>query len=184
MYIKSFGTLVWEALCKTWGGIITFIAFIASIGAFYIIPENTTIELNIILPILICGFFIIVLMSRVAWDAHQNVQTNSPKVIYVKDPPKAYENACALFLLAPNQQLSHDAIVSVFYLEDELERLVGVGRVINVQDDKKVQVLITANYDFGDRLAPIKNNSKKELDKLIVKTSVPSFIMEALRNGG
>jgi hypothetical protein len=79
--------------------------------------------------------------------------------------------------------LSHDAIVSVYYLEDDLERLVGVGKVINVQNDKKVQILITENYDFGEKLNQIMNNSKDELKKLIVKASVPSFILEAISNG-
>ncbi|MNW00299.1 hypothetical protein D3C71_1957730 [compost metagenome] len=79
--------------------------------------------------------------------------------------------------------LSHDAIISVYYLEDDLERLVGVGKVINVQLDKKVQIVITDNYDFGEKLHKIMNNSKDELKKLVVKASVPSFILEAISNG-
>lgn len=72
--------------------------------------------------------------------------------------------------------------MSIYYLDDGVERLVGVGKVINVQNDLKVQVLVLDDYDFGGKSESIKNNSKDELKKLIVKSSVPGFLMEAITN--
>ena len=179
----SFGNLLWESTLKSWGGILTFLSFSGAILVFYLVPEQSTILLKNVLPLIILAFFLLVIFVRSAWIACQNSNTKIPRVMYVKDAPKAYESACALFLVEPTPLLSHDAIISVYYLEDDLERLVGVGRVINVQNDKKVQILITDNYDFGEKLNQIMNNSKDELKKLIVKSSVPSFILEAISNG-
>jgi prolipoprotein diacylglyceryltransferase len=179
----SFGNLLWESTVKSWGGILTFLGFVGAILVFYLVPEESNIKLKHILPAIIVAFFFVVVALRAAWAACQYSSVNMPRVMYVKDAPKAYQGSCALFLVEPTPLLSHDAIVSVYYLEDDLERLVGVGKVINVQNDKKVQILITENYDFGEKLNQIMNNSKDELKKLIVKASVPSFILEAISNG-
>lgn len=180
---KSFGNLLWESTIKTWGGILTFLSFIFAILVFYLTPENSSISLKYILPIIVVVFFLVIVSLRAAWTACQESGVQIPRVMYVKEAPKAYKGACALFLVEPTPLLSHDAIITVYYLEDNLERLVGVGKVINVQLDKKVQVLITDDYDFGDKLHSIMNNSKDELKKLVVKASVPSFILEAISNG-
>lgn len=178
-----FGNLLWESTIKSWGGILTFLSFIGALLVFYLVPESSSIELKYILPAIILVFFAVVVALRAAWTACQESGTKIPRVMYVKDAPKAYQGACALFLVEPTPLLSHDAIISVYYLEDDLERLVGVGKVINVQNDKKVQIVITDNYDFGEKLNQIMANSKDELKKLIVKASVPSFILEDISNG-
>lgn len=180
----SFGDLLWDSTIKSWGGILTFLSFISALLVFYLVPE-ASIQLKHILPAIIIVFFLAVVALRVAWTAYQEFDAKTPRVIYVKNAPKAYQDqgACAWFLVEPTPLLSHDAIISVYYLEDGLERLVGVGKVINVQDDKKVQILITNDYDFGEKLSKIMANSKDELKKLIVKASVPSFILTDILNG-
>lgn len=179
----SFSNLLWESIVKTLGGILTFLSFIGALLVFYLVPESSSVLLKHVLPAIILVFFLVVVALRTAWAACQKTGSKIPRVMYVKDAPKAYQGACALFLVEPTPLLSHDAIISVYYLEDDLERLVGVGKVINVQIDKKVQIVITDNYDFGEKLHQIMDNSKDELKKLIVKASVPSFILEAIANG-
>jgi len=58
-----------------------------------------------------------------------------------------------------------------------------VGKVINVQNDKKIQVIIFDDHDFGDKYEPVRKNSKDELKKLLVKSSVPGSWMENIING-
>lgn len=108
----------------------------------------------------------------------QRLNLKIPKVKYVRSPPKLYSNAHALFLVNPTSLLSYDAIVSIYYLEDDIERLVGVGKVINVQENKMIQIIITHNYDFEENLNKLMNNSKDELDRLILKTSIPNSILQ------
>lgn len=68
------------------------------------------------------------------------------------------------------------------YLEDDVEYLVAIGKVINVQDNKMVQVLAIHDIDLGDKDKVIKNSSKAELSKLVIKPSFPSTYMEAISN--
>ncbi|WP_175547585.1 hypothetical protein [Marinobacter antarcticus] len=179
----SFGNLLWESVVKSWGGMLTFLSFGAALLVFYLTPKNTSVAINHVLPIFILLFFLAVVSLRAAWISFGYSKLILPKVIHVKEPPKAYKNAFALFLVKPTPLLSHDAIISVYYLEDGLEQLVGVGKVVNVQNDKKVQIVVTNDYDFGEKLNNLKRNSKDELDKLVIKSSVPSFILENVYNG-
>ncbi|MGB2247210.1 MAG: hypothetical protein ACPH3N_06045 [Alcanivorax sediminis] len=182
MKANSFGNLIWSSAIRSWGPVVAFIGLAIAFLAFFFAPTTDTVELRWLIVIVSIGFMLLVIFARAAWDANENQIVGLPKVIYVKDPPKAFPNAFALFLVEPTPLFSYDAIVSIYYLDDGVERLVGVGKVINVQNDLKVQVLVLDDYDFGGKSESIKNNSKDELKKLIVKSSVPGFLMEAITN--
>ncbi len=183
MKITSFGELLWSSVASTWGPIITIVGIALSFIGYFVAPETETIPLRWFLVIICICLLLLAIFIRAAWEANKNQKIQSPRVIYVKDPPKAFSDAFALFLVEPTPLLSYDAIVSIYYLEEGMEKLVGVGKVINVQNDQKVQVLVLRDYDFGDKAKAIKNNSKNELEKLIVKSSIPSFMMEVNQNG-
>lgn len=63
-------------------------------------------------------------------------------------------------------------------LEDDYEQLIGVGVVINVQNDKKVQVAIYKNDESEELLSQLKENKKHDLERLILKPSVPRAFLE------
>lgn len=179
---NPFSNILWESTLKSWGGTLTFLGFTSSILSYFVIPNEANIPLRFVVVLVALLLLLLIIVLRAAWIAHQKSNLRPdltiPKVIYVKDPPKLYSKATALLLIEPTQLLSNDATVSVYYLEGNYEKFVAIGKVINVQDDKKVQIIITDNYDFEDELAKIKQNSTEELDKLIVKTSIPSFILQ------
>lgn len=183
MRTNSFSNLIWSSVIKSWGPVVALLGIALVFMSYFYAPAQDTIELKWFLIVLCVGFLLLVIFARAAWEAHENQIVRLPKIMYVKEPPKAFSNAFALFLVEPTPLFSYDAIVSIYYLEDGVERLVGVGKVINVQNDLKIQVLVLKDYDFGDKAEAIKNNSKDELKKLIVKSSIPWFLMEAISNG-
>jgi hypothetical protein len=63
-------------------------------------------------------------------------------------------------------------------LEDDYERLVGVGVVINVQNDKKVQVAIYKNEESTELISQLMENKKHDIERLILKPSVPRAFLE------
>lgn len=182
MVNNTFGNLIWESVIKSWGPVVALLGIALAFVSYFYAPAQDTIELRWFLVILCIGFLLLVIFARAAWEAYENQIVHLPEVMYVKEPPKAYSSAFALFLVEPTLLLSYDAVVSIYYLEDGVERLVGIGKVINVQNDLKVQVLVLGDYDFKDKAEAIKNNSKDELKKLIVKSSIPSFMMETISN--
>lgn len=173
---KTFTNLIWESALKSWGGVVSFLGVGLGFLSFFFTPSENMVSLKWFLVVVCAGLLLLVLFARAAWEAHGNQVVHLPKVMYVKEPPKAFPDAFALFLIEPTPLFSYDAIVSVYYLEDGVEKLLGVGKVINIQRDLKVQVLVLKDYDFGDKAESIKNNSKDELKKLIVKSSIPSFL--------
>lgn len=172
-----FGNLIWESLLAVSNIVIALISLSATIIAFFIVPNETVIQVRFAMIVFMACFFITIIALRTAWLAYQLSNSPSPKVIYVKDAPKPYCDCHALLVVDPTLLLSNDAIVSIYYLES-FEKYVGLGKVINVQDDKRIQIVVTHNYNFEDKLNKIMSNSKEELERLVIKTSIPSFILQ------
>lgn len=172
-----FGNLIWESLLSVSNIVIALISLCATMIAFFIVPNETVMQVRFVMIVFMAFFFITIIALRAAWSAHQLSNSPTPKVIYAKDAPKPYCDCYALLVVAPTPLLSNDAIVSIYYLES-FEKYVGLGKVINVQDDKRVQIVITNNYNFEDKLNKIMSNSKDELERLVIKTSIPSFILQ------
>nr|WP_181716980.1 hypothetical protein [Psychrobacter sp.]QJS05494.1 hypothetical protein [Psychrobacter sp.] len=177
-----FGSLLWESALKSWGGIIGILGFLASVLSYFIIPAESVIKTKFVMIVIMVITSILIIAIRAAWIAtersNQISNIPSPKVIHVINAIKPYCNCHALFIIDSTSLLPYDALVSVYYLEHGFEKFVGLGKVINVQDDKKVQVIITDNYDFEDKLEKIKGNLSEDLAKLIIKTSIPSSILQ------
>jgi signal transduction histidine kinase len=175
---NTFSNLIWTSVIKSWGGVLTILSFLAILISYFVVPQQDVVAMKWLVIMGFISLFLIIVFARAAWEAYSNQVIHIPKVMHVKDAPKAFSTACALFLVEPTPLLSYDAIVSIYYLEDEVERLVGVGKVINIQNDLKVQVLVLRNYDFDEKLEVIMKNSKDELKKLIIKSSIPSFFID------
>lgn len=185
-----FSSFLWESALKSWGGIIGLLGLLASVLSYFITPDETTIKARLVIVVFMLFASILIIALRATWIAaeHANkisdelssqlLYTLSPKVIHVLDAVKPYNDCHALFIIDATSLLPYDALVSVYYLENNFEKFVGLGKVINVQEDKKVQVIVTDNYDFEDKLDKIKGNSSEDLEKLIIKTSIPSSILQ------
>jgi hypothetical protein len=173
----TFTDRIWSAALKSWGALITIVGVVASLLGFFIIPDTETVPLNAVLVFIFGIFIILGIFIRAAYDAHNNTQILLPKVKTVIDPPASYKDACALLLLEPTELLSHDSIISLFYIDGGIERLTGIGKVVNIQNDKKVQVIIFKDSEHDDKVKALKSNQPEDLENLIVKPSIPSFYL-------
>lgn len=180
---NSFGNLLWSSALDTWGAVVSLVGVGLAFASYFFPPSTEVVALKWLLIVISISLMLIVILARSAWEGYSAERIMPPKVIYVKDPPRAFTNAFALFLTEPTNLFSFDAIVSIYYREDGVEKLVGIGRVINVQDDFKVQILVFKDYDFGGHSTAIMENSKDALGKLLVKSSIPSFLLEDLADG-
>ncbi|MDO8908258.1 MAG: hypothetical protein Q7W55_07135 [Pseudohongiella sp.] len=175
---NSFGNIVWVSLFKSWGPVLGLIGVTSIIASYFWTPSTDMVSLRWLLILIFVFLYLLTVTTRLSWLAYNESEVVPLKVKFAKEPPSAFTGAHALLLLEPTPNLAHEALVSIYYLENEIEKLAGLGKVINVQNDGKVQVLVIADYEFGEKLEPIKQNSVDELKKLILKTSIPSFILE------
>ena len=74
--------------------------------------------------------------------------------------------------------------VQRYFLVSGFEELIALGRVINIQDDKKVQVLITYDHDFEKHRNDIMKNDREALQKIVLKSAIPSLIVSGVFNFG
>ena len=173
----TFSDRIWSAAVKSWGALISIAGLALSVIGFFVVPNTQTVPLNIAVVMMLLMFVILVVVIRAAYDANIDSTVSLPKVRTVIEPPATYRDASALLLLDPSELLSHDSIVSVYYLDGGIERLSGIGKVINIQSDKKIQVILIKEAEFSEKVEALKANNPEDLSKLIVKPSVPSFYL-------
>lgn len=119
---------------------------------------------------------------RAAWIAYNSGQSRLPTIRYATDPPKRYADAVALLLMDPSDLFSHDSLVSIYHVDKdmEMERLVGLGRVLLVQEDGKIQVLVIRDIDFADGWNDIRKNDATKLRCLLVKAALTQTALEGV----
>lgn len=173
----TFSDRLWSSALKSWGALFTIVSVVVSLISFFIVPKTSTLPLNWTLVCVILLAALLVIFARAAFDANIDSQVTLPNVRTVIEPPPSYKDASALLLLDPTELLSHDSIVSVYFMDGGIERLSGIGKVVNVQNDKKIQVLLIKDAEFSEKIEGLKANKPEDLAKLIVKPSVPSFYL-------
>ena len=80
-----------------------------------------------------------------------------------------------LCLLEPSDLFSFGTLVSIYYINPEgFEILIGLGEVINIQDDKKIQVLISDYYNPNrEIIEKLSMNNATILKKILIKPNIP-----------
>ena len=104
-----------------------------------------------------------------------------PKVKWSKKEKDIDDVRNYLLLLESSELLSIGFYVSIFYPDNEYEKLIGVGYVQNIQDNGLLQVISKPlNDSDNDIWEKIGNNNSTVLPMLIVK---PSIHFELIRQG-
>lgn len=84
-----------------------------------------------------------------------------------------------IFLLEPSELFSYDTIVSFYYLEDDFEQLIAIGRVRNIQQDSKIQVEVTDYLSgYEEIFNKLGRNDFKALEKTRVKPNIPKAYLD------
>jgi hypothetical protein len=167
----SFGDRLWSACVQSWGGATSFIGLALAVVVLFVVPDKATLPLNWTLLAAVVVCLLITTILRAAYDAHSSAAPRLPRVRMVMDAPKTYLTASALVLLDATDLLSHDSIVSLYLVENDVEIFLALGKVVNIQLDGRVQVVLVQT---GERIQGLKQNRPDELLRLIVKPSVPS----------
>ena len=101
-----------------------------------------------------------------------------PKVKYARAPTELYSGSKAILLLDNSDIFAHEALVSVYLLENDFERLIGVGFILTIQANGLIQVLVNkAIEDKGGSIwESICRNDATVLSRLHVKPSIPKIL--------
>jgi len=164
----------------------TTIAVIAVAGlAVAFLPWWVTSSTAIGARWVILGATLAIIMVAILFDAAFRLNRRSriplPAVKKVLSAPPSYKAKGPLLLLEPHALFSPGAAVSIYSKIDGFEILIGLGRVMTIQEDGRVQILVMQqeNTPHGDIWERIQSD-QHTAEGLIVRPSVPinSWIQE------
>lgn len=171
---KNLWELIWYGFLETKGFVLVIMAIVLPI-ILWIISPNTTIWIGwFIFFILVC----IIIISTFVYafnKAYSMCQYILPKMLNGKRFPSSENKLDLLCLLESSELFSHGMLVSFYYIDEALyEQLIGIGYVINVQDDGRIQVRM--KYPIKAQSKKIKSlmkNNAITLEKIRVKPTIP-----------
>ena len=170
---NRFRSVLWSSFWKTQGAIATLIGGGILGYIYWNSSPAATIPLAVALPVFVICISLIVLFAHAAYSTFQNAKGGLPKVLMGRSPGRL-KNAKALCILESSELFSHNSVVSFYFVDGGYERFLGVGYVVNIQDNGYIQVELVSpsegNEDVIDRLS---RDEKAVLDKVLVKPNVP-----------
>ena len=105
-----------------------------------------------------------------------------PRIVLGKKPSVQIQGAKVLCLLESSELFSYDALVSFYYIDDEnFEQLIGIGAVVNIQEDRKIQVAMFYSLEgHQEKAEKIAQNDAGILKKTRVKPNVPKTYLDMI----
>jgi hypothetical protein len=163
------------ATARTYGPFLVLVTFGLTVLVWWIPPETSTITVRWFLVVVVLGLGLFLITLRALYDASNQLRSSSPKVGKFRETSDEYPGSAGSILVEPAHYFSMKTAVSVYYKEDEMERLLAVGIVTNIQADGFVRVtLVPMPGATSSDFEKFKASSADELAKLIVKPNVPS----------
>ena len=136
---------------------------------FWIFSPDDSISLKLALSVLALLLILLSFSGRIAYQYYQRTQNILPKLILVK----TIENRGVICIFQPSELYSNNAIVSLFFDDEGYERLIGLGYVFNVQEDKHIQILITRWMSGQEEIrGKLEDGNAQVLKKIIAKPNV------------
>lgn len=181
---KSFWSLVWSSFLRTQGALIGVIAIVSSVLLWRLSP-NKNISLGLALPI---GLLCVVLILTLGYAAYESFKMSKrilPRVLFGKKSSTKNQKPQVLCLLEPSEIFSYDAVVSFYYIDEGFEQLIGIGTVTNIQENGKIQVVMTYSNDvYEETINELADNNARVLNKIIVKPNVPKSVLDIMISQG
>ncbi len=178
---RGFWGTVWLGLWKAQLVLGSILAIVLAVALWILRPEQTVpiawvVLLAVISVILVVGF------GNAAYELFRKGRTLPQVLSGRKIAPLAQETEL-LLLLEPSSLFAHDTWVSFFHIDgDNFERLIGVGSVVNIQEDGRIQVgMSQASLGYEEIIKGLTRNDSGLLKRTRVKPSIPrTFFEESL----
>jgi multisubunit Na+/H+ antiporter MnhC subunit len=182
------GSVIWSGFRRSYGLVATIIGLAVGIGAWVVPVAEQTLTLRVVVgigvPLCILVFLVGASLVTAAVELHSSLESAQaqlkdaesavpplPRALFVTNGT----GEMPIVLLEPSELFAHGVGVS-FYLRNGhgFEELLGVGKVWNVQQDRKIQAILLAKAIGAEpAIETVLKNEKETLNRLYVKPSVP-----------
>ena len=182
----SFWKMFWRSSGKAYGGPLAILSGGPLALLLWIFPPATQVPLGIIIVSSMLGFAVLLTLGHMAYSAIQELQGRLPRVINSRKGEDAFKSYPVVCLLEQSELFNHGVAVAFYFKgADEFEVLIGIGRVLNVQDDRRIQVGLNQVVKGQKAIVEkLRENNRETLRQLIVKPSVPAIVINSEDGGG
>lgn len=167
---------IWTSFRAVWGPVTAPVAIVlAVVGGLY--TPGATVQVRLIWIIVALLVVSIILMTAIELVAQaRRDRGRFPRACHAAQSPAG----AVTLLLEPSGLFGFNVLVAIYYTEaiggriGPYERLVGIGRVSNIQGNGYIQVHVLREIDCEAELwGLIRAQRPPSYDRIIVKPSVP-----------
>ena len=178
---ESYFYLLWKSLWTSF----TIVALVLSLiipFVFEVLEPEEKISLFWLITIIMILLLLLIIFVRFSIIMYEN-RKQQCVVLHVIEPYGNFKSNDKVLALATYvDYFTENGVVSIFHLENGFERQIALGQIINIQEDKKVQILIFNIGSAFPRDELLKNN-KELLERLLVKPIVKLDYLEEIKYG-
>ena len=174
---KGIGLEIYYAFKRVKGYPLSFFCIVLSIVLFIWGPD-TSVSLKYIVTVGVLFLLVFAVIFDFGFHCFSKMTNVIPVVKQGLNPPPLYQKAEALLLLSESDFFSIEAIVSIYYKDESYEPLIGIGFVLNIQENGLIQVIVDNCYDdrYKEIWDKVRENNASVLEKLIIKPLVPKTL--------
>ena len=168
---------LYQSFTRIHGVPVTLLSIGIGVIAFVFSPTDK-VSLKVVVPLCVIAFLVLITLIDNSLQNWKKISNILPKVKQARTPTALYDGAKAILLLEPSDIYAHETLVSVYYLENDFERLIGVGFILTIQGNGLIQVLVNKTIEEqGENIwESICQNDVTVLSKLHVKPSIPKIL--------
>ena len=140
------------------------------------------ISFHCFLIVVFIVIFLIILFIRFSINLYEDRRQNC-EILHIRESYGNYKIENSVILLTTYAEyFTESGIVSIFHLENGFERQIGLGQIINIQENKTVQILMfDIDHDFScEQLIKNEPDLRK---RLRVKPIIKMTSLEELQYG-
>jgi len=176
---KTFSGLLWHNFLDIKGPLLWLITLGLAV-LFRLVPLKASIGLDWAIPLMLILLVVILTLGKAAYELFEFAFKGLPKIIVVQQQQKiGDEEPSFLCLLEPSELFSHGILVSFYHDDGNFEKLIGVGIVEHIREDKRIQVKIIAPAaGYEDLMERLKVSESELLKNVTVKPHIPESYLK------
>lgn len=172
---QGFWRLYWASFKRSYGALIAVMGLPVAFVLWAVVPKST-IGVEYIIAAVIVLLPIVMSLVHMAYVLSGREARALPKVLQSRQILVPQREPMTILLLEESELFAQGVAVSLYYTDENgFEVLTGFGSVINIQDDKRIQVNVERHMPGQDDVVErMSQNEKNVLGRLRVKPTIPA----------
>lgn len=178
---EKFSGLIYSNFKKNQGWLVGVISLGTSI-ILWVFKPDSVVSSGLTLTLLIVAFFFVIIFAdsgHEIFNKYLNLKntTKLPRIERVKS-----RGSNPILIAEPSNLFYKDMLVSIYLIDEtDFEEFIGFGHIINIQENKQLQIKIMKTIDsFEEKLKRIIANDNDILDKIMIKPHLTDKFLDII----